>query len=120
MIDFQKFIKSTTFAIKGIGSMIKSENNARIHLLASALVISAGFYFQLNLQEWLWISLAITLVWILEALNTAIEAIIDLVSPKFHPLAGKAKDIAAGAVLIASIFALIVGTIIFLPKVLLL
>ncbi|MEA5428066.1 diacylglycerol kinase family protein [Arcicella lustrica] len=116
MIDFQKFIKSTSFAIKGIRSMVISENNARIHLLASIVVISTGIYVELSAQEWLWIALAIALVWILEAINTAIEALVDLVSPDFHPLAGKAKDIAAAAVLIASIFAVIVGIIIFFPK----
>lgn len=116
MINFQKFIKSTSFAVKGIRSMIISENNARIHLLASTVVITAGMFFGLSKQEWLWISLAIALVWILEAINTAIEAMVDLVSPGFHPLAGKVKDTAAAAVLIASFFAVIVGIIIFFPK----
>lgn len=96
--------------------MVISENNARIHLLASIVVISAGIYVELSAYEWLWIALAIALVWILEAINTAIEALVDLASPDFHPLAGKAKDIAAAAVLIASIFAVIVGIIIFFPK----
>lgn len=96
--------------------MVISENNARIHLLASIVVISTGIYVELSAQEWLWIALAIALVWILEAINTAIEALVDLASPDFHPLAGKAKDIAAAAVLIASIFAVIVGIIIFFPK----
>lgn len=96
--------------------MVISENNARIHLLASIVVILTGIYVELSAQEWLWIALAIALVWILEAINTAIEALVDLASPDFHPLAGKAKDIAAAAVLIASIFAVIVGIIIFFPK----
>ena len=79
--------------------MVISENNARIHLLASIVVISTGIYVELSAQEWLWIALAIALVWILEAINTAIEALVDLAS-----------------VLIASIFAVIVGIIIFFPK----
>ena len=116
MIDFRKFIKSMSFAIQGIVSMFITENNARIHLLATTLVVSAGFYFHLSSNEWLWVLLAIALVWIMEAVNTVIETLVDLVSPDFNPLAGKAKDIAAGAVLIASIFAIIVGIIIFIPK----
>ncbi len=120
MIDLPKFIKSTNFAIKGIVTMVKNENNARIHLVASLLVIAVGFYFSLTSSEWLWITTAIALVWILEAINTAIEALVDLVSPQFHPLAGKAKDVAAGAVLLGAIFAVIVGGIIFVPKILML
>ncbi|MFC0184162.1 undecaprenol kinase [Pseudarcicella hirudinis] len=104
------------FALSGILTMLKSENNARIHLLASVVVISLGFYLKLNTTEWLWIALAIALVWIMEAVNTAFEAVIDLLSPDFHPLAGKAKDIAAGAVLMAAIFAIVVAVVVLLPK----
>ena len=117
MIDLKKFIKSMGFALKGIATMVKNENNARIHLIATLLVTALGFYFSLTSSEWLWIATAIALVWILEALNTAIEALVDLVSPQFHPLAGKAKDVAAGAVLLGAISAVVVGGIIFLPKI---
>jgi diacylglycerol kinase len=116
MIDILKFIRSMSFAIQGIANMIMSENNARIHALATIFVVVMGFYCHLTISEWLWISLAIALVWILEAINTAIEALVDLAAPDFHPLAKKAKDIAAGGVLIGAILAVIIGALVFLPK----
>jgi undecaprenol kinase/diacylglycerol kinase (ATP) len=80
------------------------------------LVIAFGFVYELTTFEWCWITLAIGLVIVTEILNTAIEHLTDLVSPEFHPLAQKTKDAAAGAVLIASIIAVIIGLLVFLPK----
>jgi diacylglycerol kinase len=116
MININKCLKSFSFAFKGIYLLFKYENNARVHLLASIFVIIAGFLVDLDKGEWLWIILAITLVWVSEAFNTAIEKIIDLYSPDFNPRAGTVKDLAAGAVLMTAIFAIIVGAIIFIPK----
>lgn len=116
MININKCLKSFSFAFKGIYLLFKNENNARVHLLASVLVIIAGFLTDLDKGEWLWIILAITLVWLTEAINTAIEKIIDLYTPDFNPRAGIIKDLAAGAVLITAIFATVVGAIIFIPK----
>lgn len=116
MIKINQCLKSFYFAFKGIYSLFKNENNARVHLLASVLVIVAGFIFDLEKKEWLWIILAIAVVWITEAINTAIEKLVDLYSPEFNPKAGVIKDIAAGAVLLAAIFAIVVALIIFLPK----
>lgn len=113
MIDIQKFIRSVGFALEGIVTLIKSENNARIHLLASILVISAGFYFNISSSDWNWIILAISLVWVSEAFNTAIETLVDLASPEIHPLAKKVKDIAAAGVLIAAAFAVFVALKVF-------
>ena len=81
------------------------------------VVTAAGWYFQITRQEWLALVLAMTLVLALEAVNTAIEYLTDLVSPEYHPLAGKAKDVAAAAVLIAAIGAVVVGAIVFLPRI---
>lgn len=117
MINITKCLRSFTFAFKGIYSLFRNENNARVHLLASFLVVIAGFAYELNRSEWIWIALAVTLVWICEAINTAIEKLVDLVSPEINPKAGTIKDLAAGAVLLAAIFALIVAGIIFLPKI---
>ena len=97
------------FAFRGILIFFAKERNAKIHLLASTIVISAGIYFQIDTTEWLWISLAIVLVFISEMINSAIELLCDLVMPEQNDKAGKLKDIAAGAVLIASIFSLIVA-----------
>jgi diacylglycerol kinase len=114
MIDIQKFIRSVGFALEGIVSLIKSENNARIHFLATVLVIIAGVYFQISSNDWLWIALAITLVWLAEAFNTSIESLADFVSTEKHPMVKKVKDIAAAGVLFAAVFAVIVAVMVFL------
>jgi diacylglycerol kinase len=116
MIKIKKCLNSFRFAIKGIFQFFRYENNARIHLLATILVIVLGILFKLERYEWLWVSLAVSLVWITEIINISIEKLTDLISPDYNPLAGKAKDLAAAAVLIAAVFALIVGMVIFLPR----
>ncbi len=113
MIDIKRNLKSYKYAVKGLKHLLMFENNARIHLAASVFVLALSAYFRIEKAEWLWIILAITLVWTMELLNTAIEKIVDFISPEFHPAAGKIKDLGAAAVLIAAIFALIVGLIIF-------
>jgi diacylglycerol kinase len=96
--------------------LFKSQPNARIHLIALILVISTGFYVHLSNLEWSLVVMCIALVLSMEAVNTALEYLTDLVSPDHHPLAGKAKDVAAAAVLIAAIGAAIVGALLFIPK----
>lgn len=110
-------IKSFTYALRGIGTLVKTQHNAQIHLLATILVILMGLIFQLSISEWSLIVLAVVLVWVCEALNTAIEFLADAAIAEFHPLVGKAKDVAAGAVFIASIGSVILALIIFIPKV---
>lgn len=90
--------------------------NFQIHLVATILVGIAGWYFQLSGNEWLWIVLAIGLVLVAELLNTAIELLVDLVSPEFNVKAGKVKDVAAGAVIVAAFISVIIAAIIFIPK----
>lgn len=97
--------------------MLLSQPNARVHLAATVAVVIAGFGFGLGASEWCWIVLAVVMVWTTEALNTALEFLTDVASPEFHPLAGKAKDVAAGAVLISAIGAVIIGVIVFAPYV---
>jgi diacylglycerol kinase (ATP) len=97
--------------------MVTLEHNAWIHFLLTLLVTAAGFFFGFARSEWCWIILAMVAVWTAEALNTAFELLTDLASPEFHPLAEKAKDVAAGAVLIAAIGALIIGILILGPHV---
>lgn len=110
-------IRSFGHAIRGIRHAIGSEIHMKIHLVFVVLVVTFGFLLQISLTEWLICFLAFGLVLSLEVVNTSIERIVDLVSPEHHPLAGQAKDAAAGAVLIASIFAAIAGLTIFLPKI---
>ena len=115
--DFNGRIRSFKCAFCGILHLIRSQHNARIHALATLLVISAALYFQLTPAEWCWIVLAITSVWTAEALNTAIELLADATAKDFHPLIGRAKDVAAGAVLLTAIGAATIGLIVFWPRV---
>ncbi|MBV9190054.1 MAG: diacylglycerol kinase family protein [Betaproteobacteria bacterium] len=108
-----KAAASVRNAMRGVGFMF-SELSIKFLAVATALTICAGAYFSVSLLEWCALGLAITLVWAAEGLNTALERLTDLVSPGFHPLAGKAKDIAAGAVLLASVGSFLVGLFIFL------
>ncbi|MBI5916289.1 MAG: diacylglycerol kinase family protein [Bacteroidetes bacterium] len=114
----KKRLNSFRYAWAGIASLISSQANARIHLAAAGFVVAAGCYFELDKTEWCIVALTIAFVFVAESFNTALEHLTDLVSPQQHPLAGKAKDVAAGAVLVAAIGAVIVGLLIFLPKVL--
>lgn len=110
------FVKSFSFALRGIGEALKTERNIRIHSMMTVVVILLGIYVSLNRLEWLFILLAITGTIALELVNSAIERVVDLVTEEYHPLARQAKDIAAGAVLLYAIFSVIVGIVIFLPK----
>ncbi len=115
-MDLKKRIESFGFAFKGIATLIRTQDNARIHLFAIFIVSILGFLLKLSTIEWCFIIFAFVLVLAAEAFNTAIEFIVDLVSPHYHPLAGKAKDVAAAAVLITAVGAAIIGMIIFGPK----
>ncbi len=111
-------VKSFSYAIKGIVTLFKEEPNALIHLFFTFVVLVAGWWFQITSTEWALVIICIATVLAAEAMNSAIEALTDLVSPEIHPLAGKTKDLAAGAVLLTSLGAIAIGLIIFLPKVL--
>ncbi|MEO1452157.1 MAG: diacylglycerol kinase family protein, partial [Bacteroidota bacterium] len=104
------------YAFKGIATLIRTQAHAKVHLLAIALITPLGLWLGLSVLEWCLIVLCMGLVLSLEGVNTAIEFTVDLASPDHHPLAGKAKDVAAGAVLIAAIFAAIIWGLIFIPK----
>ena len=108
-------LKSIIHAVDGITELLKGQHNAWVHLIASFSIISFGFIFHINRMEWLFLVIAITLVWICEAFNTALEYLCDVASPDFHPLIKKSKDVAAGAVLLSSIGAMLIGLIVFLP-----
>ncbi len=103
-------------ALAGIVETYRSERNFKIHVVVALAAVSIGAWIDMTPSEWRWILLCIAMVFIMEMLNTAIEALVDLVSPDKHPLAKKAKDVAAGAVLIAAVFSVIMGAMIFSPK----
>ena len=109
-------LRSFRFAFQGIYQLFVSQPNAQIHLLATVVIVAIGFWLKLAVWEWCAIVICIALVLLVEALNTAIEYVVDLVSPEPHPLAGKAKDVAAGAVLMSVIICGIVWGVIYLPK----
>lgn len=108
-------LQSFRYAARGIRLMLQSQHNAWLHAIASCAVGIIGGLFVLSAAEWCWIVLAIMAVWSAEALNTALEFLADVASPEFHPLVGKAKDVAAGAVLIAAAGALIIGILVLGP-----
>ena len=115
---FKRLYKSFTYAASGIKYAFKYEQNMLIHFLATICVIIAGFIFNISAIEWLIIILIIGLVIATELINTSMEAAIDLITNEVHPLAKIAKDTAAGAVLVFGITAIIIGLIIFAPKIL--
>lgn len=113
----QKRLKSFGYAFAGIATFFSETVHAKVHLSAAVLVVIAGLYFHVSATEWIALIICIGAVWSIEAINSSIEYVVDLVSPSRHPLAKKAKDVAAAGVLLASIAAAIVGLIVFVPKV---
>jgi diacylglycerol kinase (ATP) len=109
--------RSFYFAARGIKTMFISQHNAWIHAVATVLVIALGLVAGLTRLEWFVLVLAIVAVWMAESINTAFEFLCDVTSPEFHPLVEKAKDVAAGAVLITSIGATAIGALVFVPYV---
>jgi len=109
---------SFKFAFRGIGALLKNEHNSRIHLVAATLAIASGFLLNIDPSEWALIIIVIVLVFLSELLNSAIEKLADTIDPERNDKIMKAKDYAAAAVLISAIAAVIVGGIIFIPKIL--
>ena len=114
--SIKKRLQSFRFAIKGIKNLIINEHNARIHLTALLVVIGLGLFFKLELMEWVAITIVSGIVILTELINTAIENLADIVEPKWNEKIGKIKDYSAGAVLVAAIVSIIVGSVIFIPK----
>jgi diacylglycerol kinase (ATP) len=107
--------RSFVYAGRGLRVMFMTQHNAWVHGVATFGVIGGGFVFGVARSEWLLLILAIVAVWTAESLNTAFEFLCDVAQPDFHPLVAKAKDVAAGAVLIAALGATAVGVLVFLP-----
>ncbi|MGQ7343220.1 diacylglycerol kinase family protein [Streptococcus suis] len=114
----RELMSSLDFAVSGLITTFKEERNMRKHAISAILVILAGLVFQVSVTEWLFLLLSISLVIAFEIVNSAIENVVDLASDyHFSMLAKNAKDMAAGAVLFVSGFALLTGLIIFVPKI---
>lgn len=111
-------MRSFGYAFKGLAYATRTQLNFRVHLMATLIAVFAGYTLHISVREWQWVTLCIALVLICELFNTALEFLVDLVSPDYNELAGRVKDISAAAVTIAAAFALITGLIIFLPKLL--
>lgn len=112
------FIASLEFALQGVKTVFKEEHNMRTHVVVGILAVIIGFIFQLATWEWLWLLLVIFLVLVMEIINTVFENVVDMVTDfHFHPIGKKVKDMAAGAVLLTTGFAVVVGLLLFLPKV---
>lgn len=113
--DLKKQLRSFGYAWKGIQSCVGKEQNLSFHLIAAMAVIIVGIVLGITRTEWIMVVMCIGTVIAAELFNTAIEKLVDLVSPERHPVAGQVKDIAAGAVLICAVAAAIIGLIIFIP-----
>lgn len=118
MNENRQMINVLRCAINGLHLMFVTQRNAKIHLFGTIAVVLAGIALQVGNSDWCWLIASIAAVWTAEAINTSIEALTNLVSPEFHPAAGMAKDVAAGAVLVAATGATIIGITVFRPYVL--
>jgi len=109
----KKFLRSFYYALHGIWKAVEEERNLKVQLLMLVVVVFAGFYYRITDLEWMFVIFSSGLVISLELINSSLERVVDLISKELNILAGKAKDIAAGAVLVASTASLIVGILIF-------
>lgn len=111
--DHPDFRKSFLFAIQGFRTAVATERNIKVMLAAGACAVVAGLALRIDLMSWAIILLCCGVVITAELLNTAVETVVDLVSPEFHPLAGRAKDIAAAAVWVLTLLVAVVGVLVF-------
>jgi len=115
MINIKSIFKSIQYAFEGLLHVVKTQNNARFHLLATIIVVGLSIWLKLEAMEWCLILIAISLVWITECFNTTLESFFDLVNPDPHPLVKHGKDSGAAAVLIAAFLSVTLGIIVLGP-----
>lgn len=118
MINIKALFKSIGYAVTGLIHVVKTQNNARLHALATIIVIALSIWLQLNPAQWCLILIAIFIVWISECFNTSIENLFDLVNPDPHPLVKNGKDSGAAAVLLAALLSVVIGLIVLGPPLL--
>ncbi|HTN39872.1 MAG TPA: diacylglycerol kinase family protein [Asticcacaulis sp.] len=110
-------LKSVSYALRGLGFMLKTQHNAWLHLAATVLVILAASFLQVRLEDWRWLIVAMVMVWVAEAFNTSVEYVCNVVSPGYSEAVKHAKDIAAGAVLVCAFGAVVIGFLTLWPYV---
>ena len=108
-------LRSVRYALAGVGHLVRTQPNAWIHLAATAAVVVLAAVLHVRAADWCWLIAAMAGVWMAEALNTAVELVADAVCPQQHPLIGRAKDVAAGGVLLAAVGAAGIGVLVFVP-----
>jgi len=113
--SFSVRVRSMRYAFAGVRDVLATQHNAWIHAAATCLVVCAGALLGVSRIEWCMLTLAMSLVWVAEALNTALEVLCDVVSPEFNSLIGRSKDIAAGAVLLSAAGSVAIALLIFVP-----
>jgi diacylglycerol kinase (ATP) len=113
--SFRERRRSFQCALRGVVWMLKSEHNAKLHLAATIFICSLGGVLRVSLNDWCWLVTAVAMVWVAESLNTAFEHLADVAAPEIHPTTARAKDVAAGAVLIASLAAAAIGLLVLGP-----
>jgi diacylglycerol kinase (ATP) len=113
-------LESFKFALNGLLSLLKNEHNSRIHLIGAIAAIIMGIIVKLNYYEWSMVIIVIGIVFLAELLNSSIESLADIIDPDWNELIMRAKDYSAAAVLISAIIAIVVGCLIFIPKLLVL
>jgi len=113
----KKFLYGFKYAWQGLKYAFSTQINFKFHSIAALIILAFGWFFNLNLTEWLWISVAVILVIVAELFNTALEVLVDLVSPGYNIKAGIIKDLSSAAVLLTAVLSAIIGLFIFLPKI---
>lgn len=118
MIDLRRVRKSFKYAISGLIYVFKEEQNFRVHTITAVTVVILGFILKISFFEWIALIICIALVLMAELINTIFERIVDILKPRLHPYAERIKDMMAGIVIVAAVLSLILGLLIFLPKIL--
>ncbi|NRS47812.1 diacylglycerol kinase family protein [Brevibacillus sp. HB2.2] len=113
MKEWRRLTRSFTYALQGISYTVRTQRNMQIHVSAAIVVLAAAWWLQIPRSDVLLVLFSIGLVFSLELVNTSIEAVVDLASPEWHAKAKIAKDVGAGAVLVAAILSFIIGVIVF-------
>jgi len=108
-------LRSFAHALSGLGFMLRTQHNAWLHLAATLMVVVLASFLEIRLEDWRWLIVAIVMVWVAESFNTAVEYLCDVVSPGYSVSVKRAKDIAAGAVLVCAVGAVLVGTVTLWP-----
>ena len=115
MLKAKRLFRSFKFAFKGLGTLIRKEQNFRIHLISAMAILFLSIYFKIALWQWAIIVMMIALIFILEMLNTVFERLVDMLKPRLHSYVGEIKDIMSAMVFVAAIAAVILALIIFIP-----